>query len=238
MSPAAFPSAIRQAVERNCTARDVLGPELGHVIPPPLAQWESQGISCALFRQFQPLSNWRLTRHLQMRRMTPKVLSWLRGVAQLDRGVSGKAERSLRALADCPCEAIQEAALGAFNRVKSGAFIPRNRVMHGDLWSGNLLLDPSGERDFIVIDWGGSHVDGFPIFDLVRFVESARIPASPLRRELGAHAERLECDLADTRIYLLAALGLIWHNLGQFPAERFSAMATRNLQTLEAALNE
>jgi len=238
MSPAAFPSAIRRAVERNCIAREVLGPELGRVIPTPLAQWESQGISCALFKQFRPLSNWPVKRHLQMRRITPRVLCWLRGVAQLDRGKSVKSEQALRALAGCPFEALQEAVRGALNSLEIGALIPRKRVMHGDFWSGNLLLDPNREREFIVIDWGGSHVDGFPIFDLVRFAESARLPASVLRRELGAHAELLACDLADTRFYLLAALGLIWRNLGQFPPERFAAMAKRNLQTLGAAVNE
>jgi hypothetical protein len=99
-------------------------------------------------------------------------------------------------------------------------------------------LDPSGEREFMVIDWRGSQVDGFPIFDLVRFAESAGLSSKALRAELAQHAERLECGIGDTRDYLSAALGLIWANLDQFPPERFALMGTRNLQTLEAALNE
>lgn len=229
---------IREAVERNRIAREALGPELGDVIPTPLAQWETQGISCALFEQFRPISSGRLRRQLQLRSIAPRVLRWLRGVAQLDRGTSTKPEEAFQALAGCPYEALRDAAIGALNCVKIGAFLPRKRVMHGDFWTGNVLLDASGKREFIVIDWGGSSVDGLPIFDLVRFAESARMPASSLRRELRAHAERLACGIADTRLYLLGALGLIWRDLGEFPPERFAAMATRNLQTLDAALND
>jgi hypothetical protein len=89
----------------------------------------------------------------------------------------------------------------------------------------------------MIIDWGGSSVDGLGIFDLVKFAESARLSPRALNAELTAHAERLGCSLPQTRIYLVAALGYIWHNLNQFPAEKFAMMAESNLGTLDAALS-
>jgi hypothetical protein len=236
ISPDAFPSVVRESVDKSQKAREALGPQLAAVIPVPLAQWEIKGVTCALFEEFRPISDRPFTRYLHMRNIRPKVLSWLRGVVQLDRGESSVSEQALQALGCCPYEQLRQAAASALQRVKADGFVPQKRIMHGDLWSGNVLLDPTGKRQFTLIDWRGSNVDGFAVFDLIKFSESARMSSRDLRRELHAHAQSLNCDVGDTRIYLLAALGLIWLNLDQFPPDRFAAMALRNFRTLEAAL--
>jgi hypothetical protein len=165
------------------------------------------------------------------------VLTWLRGVAALDRGISDQGETCLKALVDCPYATLRGPAEAALASVQSGAFVPQSRIMHGDFWVGNVMLDPAGVRPFILIDWRGSNVDGFPIFDLVKFAQSSSLGRRALRAELGAHAERLGCDIGDTRSYLLAALGYIWIHLEQFPPERFLAMGENCLATLNNALN-
>jgi hypothetical protein len=237
VSPPAFPRVVREMTRKAKLARQVLGKELGWPIPAPIDQWEIDGVSCALFDRLTPISFRRLTRFIQLRKITPKVLKWLRDVAEHDRGVNEDAENCLRALAECPYRALCEPAKEALDRVRAGSFIARSRVMHGDLWVGNTLLDPSGIHDFMVIDWRGSNVDGFPIFDLVTFAGSAALRPKILRAELAAHAARLDCEIKDTRIYLAAALGYIWLHLDQFPPERFEAMGRRCLETLENALN-
>jgi hypothetical protein len=228
---------IREMVEKAEQARDALGERLGRPIPTPLDQWEVEGISCALFEELTPISRNRVRRFLQLRKTTPQVLEWLRQIADLNRGANVGAQACVKALAGCPFEPLRAAAAKAFARISAGTFVVRSAVMHGDLWIGNVLLDSSGARDFMVIDWRGSNIDGFPIFDLVKFAESVRMPARALRAELAAHAERLGCSLEDTYIYLVAALGYIWRNLDQFPPERFAEMAAGNLATMKAALN-
>jgi hypothetical protein len=236
VSPRAFPNVIREMTQKAKLAREALGQDLGRVIPTPLSEWEAGGSTCALFEELAPVSSARLKRFMQVNRVKPHVLSWLRNVASIDGGVSSKAALCLEALAECPDQALRDAADQGLARLRACDFVPKSRVMHGDFWIGNVMLDPSALRDFLVIDWRGSAVDGFPIFDLVKFAQSVKLPPYVLRRELAEHAERLECDIQDTRTYLLAALGYIWLNLEQFPPERFLVMAARNLDTLERAL--
>jgi hypothetical protein len=237
VSSPAFPDVVRESTEKIEAAREVLGGNLGSCIPAPLDQWEVNGISCALFEAFTPISRGRLRRFLQLGKIRSPVLAWLRQIVAVDRGPAKEAERCLEALAQCPYESLREHAISALDSITSGSFEPRARVMHGDLTLGNVLLDPSKKREFMIIDWRGSDVNGYPIFDLVKFAETVRLRPGELRTELGAHAEKLACDIQDTRAYLLAALGHIWLNLEQFPPKRFAAMARRNLNTLDAALN-
>jgi thiamine kinase-like enzyme len=165
------------------------------------------------------------------------VLAWLREIATIDRGPASNAESCLQALARCPYPSLRAAANDVLDRKGGNNIVLTATVMHGDLTLGNVMLDPSRSRDFMIIDWGGSSVDGFPIFDLVKFAEAVRLPTRRLRAEIAAHAGILGCAIQDTRSYLTAALGHIWLNLEQFPPERFAAMAERNLNTLDGALN-
>jgi hypothetical protein len=237
VSPPPYPDAIEEMVEKAKLARQALGERLGSCIPVPIDQWRTNGVSCGLFEELVPISKNRLIRFAQRKRITPLVLRWLRDIASLDRGPNRDAISYLNALAGCPFEPLRLAADRAFAEINANALVLRSTVIHGDLWLGNVMLDPSGERDFMIIDWGGSSVDGLGIFDLVKFAESARLSPRALNAELAAHAERLGCSLPQTRIYLVAALGYIWHNLNQFPAEKFAMMADNNLRTLEKALD-
>jgi len=237
VSPPTFPNVIRDMTKKAKQAREILGDELGRVIPRPLGEWDMDGVSCALFEELSPISSTRIKRIVQLNRIKSAVLRWLREVVKIDRGVNCQAETCLRALSECPYRSFQFPAESALARLTAGDFVARSTVMHSDLWIGNILLDPLGTREFVVIDWRGSSVNGFPIFDLVKFAASARLSRSILRAELVAHAKLLGCDLQDTRSYLLAALGHVWLSLDQFPPDRFAAMAAESLQTLEFALD-
>lgn len=237
VSPRDFPNVAREMAEKADTARTALGDRLGWAVALVLKQWEANGVSCALFEELTNISDNRVKRFVQLRRLTPPVLQWLRDVAALDRGVSNQAECCLQALADCPYDNLRRSVASPLASVRSGAFVARSTIMHSDLWIGNVMVDRSGSRPFVLIDWRGSNVDGFPIFDLVKFASSAGLRPKVLRAELAAHSERLGCDIEETRIYLLAALGYIWLHLEQFPPDRFLAMAENCLLTLDNALN-
>ena len=237
VSPEAFPHVVRDAAQKAEAARAALGDALGWAVLAPLEQWETNGISCAFYERLRPISANRIGAFLQKRRITPLVIEWLHRIAAIDRGHNNQAETCLTALANCPCAPLRIAADGALDRLNRGLFAPRFRVMHTDFWIGNILLDPSGLRDFVVIDWRGSQVDGYPVFDLIRFADSVRLGPDMLRSELQKHAQVLGCELEDSRSYLLAALGHIWMNLDQFPAERFASMGERSLNVLDRAIH-
>jgi hypothetical protein len=237
VSPPAFPNVAREMAEKADMARDCLGDGLNWAVARVLRQWEANGVSCALFEALTSISDNRVKRFVQVKRLAPAALKWLRDVAALDRGITKQGEACLQALADCPYATLGGPAKAALGSVQSGAFVPRSRIMHSDFWVGNVMLDPTGARPFVLIDWRGSTVDGFPIFDLIKFAQSAGVGRKALRAELAAHAERLGCDIRDTRSYLLAALGYIWMHLEQFPPERFLVMGENCLATLDNALN-
>lgn len=237
VSPSEFPNVVRELIEQLACVREALGEELRWAMPLMFDQWEIDGITCALIERLIPLSENRLKRFMQRRQLIPAVLAWLQKIAQIDRGKNREGLSYLKILSDCPYEALGKPAKDTLAAVSSKAFVARSRVMHGDLWLGNIMLDPSGKRDFVVIDWRGSDVDGLPIFDLVKFSESTRLHPKILLSELSAHAQRIGCEVQDTRTYLLMALGYIWHNLDQFPPDRFAAMGVSCLKTIDLALN-
>jgi hypothetical protein len=102
--------------------------------------------------------------------------------------------------------------------------------MHNDLWKGNILLPSSGDEDeqafpFFVIDWRGSRIDGFPLFDLVRLSMSLKFSARELRQELIHSCQSLGCEFSDAPCYVATALGEIASRRDQFPVQAFLGMA-------------
>jgi hypothetical protein len=65
---------------------------------------------------------------------------------------------------------------------------------------------------------------GHGIYDLLELATSMRLPRRRLERELRIHCRILECDIIDSRSYLLSALGHFGMNMGVFPFERFMQM--------------
>jgi len=138
----------------------------------------------------------------------------------------------------------RDAARWAIGRVESGAWVPKQVLMHGDLWKGNILFRPSkssiDDREwsdrFVVIDWAGSEIHGYALFDLVRFAESIALSVSNLRTEVARHCQLLGCDLGDAKSYLLAALGHIYINLEHFPLPSFISMSENCLATFERSM--
>jgi aminoglycoside phosphotransferase (APT) family kinase protein len=95
--------------------------------------------------------------------------------------------------------------------------------MHGDLWQDNLLRQQDGS--LAVIDWGGSATQGYAVYDLVRLAQSFRLTKTRLHDELAWQAGRLGHASDGLTLHLLGALGHYAARLGEFPRERFCAMA-------------
>jgi hypothetical protein len=110
--------------------------------------------------------------------------------------------------------------------------LARHVPMHGDLWSDNVLLAEDGIR---IVDWAGAKVKGFGVYDLLRAASSFNVPRRLLRRELLRHAEIL--GGADAlRLHLLAALGHLASDLGEFPPDQYVKMANESWRMLGSAI--
>jgi hypothetical protein len=115
--------------------------------------------------------------------------------------------------------------------------------MHGDLWLGNILSRSSSlakilTRKFVVIDWPGGEVKGYPFYDLSRLCTSVGSSTWRYRSELVAHARILGCPVRDVEANLLSALGHIGLHLECFPEERYVGMAVQCVQGVRVALGQ
>ncbi len=235
LSPAAFPDVVAEGCDRARSFVEAIGEPLSGAVVLPMVQGRIDGISYAFTTWRAPVPSGRFAGWIARRQLAPALLDWLEAIAGHARlGDAATYIANLRALADFPYIAplIAEQAEAAIEAVERGEAAPLHVPMHGDLWSGNILLaSDRPDPPFAVIDWRGSRVDGYPIYDLVRFAESFRLPAGRLRAELRRHATALGVPMADGEVQLLAALGHYARNLGEMPDDAFRAMAQSSFET-------
>ena len=137
---------------------------------------------------------------------------------------------------------LRTAAEDALQRLERAQWKPRHVLMHGDLWLGNILfallsLVQIATRKFVVIDWPGGQVRGYPFYDLSRLCTSVGSSA----RRYGASYWRtriLGCLARDVEANLLSALGHIGLELDRFPEERYIGMAVQCVHSVRVALGQ
>jgi hypothetical protein len=247
VSPQAFPDLVSVEQEKASRMKHVLGPELGSPIVVPIAQGSlGGGRSYALLPRKTPLSDSRIGWPIQRRSLKSHLTHWLRGI-----NASTTTQETLfdlyRDSLEYLCgmaglsESIKSISRKALDRLHSGDIVPRSTPMHNDLWKGNILLPSSDDKrdrqtfPFFVIDWRGSRVDGFPLFDLVRVSMSLQFTANELRRELLHSCQSLGCQSSDAPYYVATALGEIASRNDQFPVQAFVGMAEHCFAELRKA---
>jgi hypothetical protein len=247
VSPEEFPDLVFVEQEKASRMKGALGPELGSPIVVPIAQgYLNGGRSYALLRRKTPLSDNRIVWPIQRRSLKSHLTRWLRGInaTTTTRSESfGLYRSSLEHLCGMTglSESIRSVSRRALDRLLAGDFVPRSTPMHNDLWKGNILLPSSGDDEdkqtfpFFVIDWRGSRIDGFPLFDLVRLSMSLRFSARELRQELMHSCQSLGCEFSDAPYFVATALGEIASRHDQFPVQAFLGMAEHCFTELRSA---
>jgi len=240
LSPTSFPDVAAAEVLAMQAAKARLGPKLGSVILDVTLSGELDGRSFMALPRCRPMSNNKLVRAWQRTAVRPVALRWLRGVVELAEPPSTPAADKFLAALDhlawmdaIPCQ-IRSAAKVSMAKISAKEATPRFVPMHGDFWAGNILS--SRHEPMIVIDWRGSLMEGFAIYDLIRFAVSLNLRPAVLRTELAYHASSLGASEQDTMIFLLAALGHFSANLGEFPVVSFRQMAIEAFSMLAAAV--
>lgn len=244
------PQLVRRGMQRARAAKRALGPALGRVILDPLGEGDIAGCSYSILPYCRPLSNKRLIRRIQRRMMRPVVLRWLRSataatVAEVDPQELQHAFMNplthlegLLAVSDH----LRHAASGALRALDHGTWTPCHVLMHGDLWDGNILIhhaDPTGfgwpwGTRFVLIDWPGALLNGYAIYDLLRFAQAMSLQGRQLRREVESHCRILGCRFEHARFHLLTSLGYLAMHLEHFPPARYAKMSASCVRVLEA----
>jgi hypothetical protein len=239
-SSRASPLFVRRSVDRAAAAREVVGEELSSAIIDPAYTEYVDALSFAVFPYYPALSSNRWILAWQRRRLRGRLLEWLslanlKTLSRVEQcEIIHDWESPLRRIAqESP---FQQSAAHAIDELRAGNWKPRFVLSHGDFWLGNILRAPRRSRwPFVIIDWAGSSVRGYAIYDLIRLAKSVGLSAAALRDEIDIHCAALDCTRAQAGHYLLAALGNIALNLEHFPRDRFTAMAESCWETFTAA---
>jgi len=222
-----------QYVERNVAlaaeAKRTLGDDLGSVILEPLAHGRFDELSFALWPWHRPVTAIRGLAYLQRQLLLPRMLRWLREATL--RTLSNPSNEELRAHFVQPLErmaldqrfaaAARDLARAGMKRLEAGLWRPHVVLQHKDFGQWNVLRPArrgSGgfTRGFVLIDWAGARLRGYPFVNLLALGRTSRMPPYVLRRELIAHCRMLSAAPADVMSYLMASLGYLGSNLGYF----------------------
>lgn len=245
------PEQVARSLANAKGAREMLGPDLGSVILEPIAEGSYEGLTYALWQWRRSLSGSRIMAFLQKRRARKRVLAWLREVTAVtcrpvaEDQLEPAYRRPLEALArdEAMSEGLRGAAATGLRRLADGSWQPCFVLEHGDFWLGNVLyprlrFNREGHtRGFVLIDWAGARLQGYPFYDLLRLALSSGLRPAQLRKEALLHCASLGCEPGDAFSYLVAGLGASGLDLGHFPPDRYHAIAETAYRTLEAALN-
>lgn len=244
-SPPTAPDIVAVDVERRMMARRTLG-SLSSVVLEPLKSGAVGELTYAMYPLCRRPALSRLGWSVERIWIRTAVMSWLRAATQLtvDRPADHEIDDLFRTplahlIADVRLpDELRGAASVALGRLESGSWRPRVCLMHGDLWPGNVLLAP-GTRSrcrFVLIDWAGSMIRGHGVYDLTELAMSMGMRRRRVVCELRIHCQTLECNVIDSRSYLLSALGYFAMNMGVFPFERFMQMALHYFHYLSSLL--
>lgn len=236
-SSRSFPEMVERSMVRAARAKQRLPRHEGAAILTPMLEGRVHGMSYAMLHYCRPLSRTRPLSWVQRSLLRPHILDWIYRVALStredpgDEALEARFAEPLRQLlrTDGLGEPVRQAARRSLDRLHDARWRPKQVLMHGDLWNGNVLIDEPDPQEhrtrwtqrFAVIDWPGSELQGYAIYDLVRFALSTGLGPRGLRGEVARHCTVLECEPADAMAYLLCALGHIGMNLEQFPLERY-----------------
>jgi hypothetical protein len=242
LSPPARPHAIDLAARCTREARSALGEPLGRTVLMPWHTGEVDGLSYSVTPYRRPLSTFGPRRAVERRRLMPLAWQWL--LLVLRRTVRTPDAQSLRinflmplaVLADLDAVSaeIRQRAARELRALQAGQWQARLTLAHYDLWEGNFLWAPDeSEFGFVVIDWGGARADGHAIYDLVRMAISSPAADDATLAQLRNHCRTLACAPKHAAGYLLAALGYLAMNLGDWPLDRFATTAQSCFELLE-----
>lgn len=216
----------------------------------PFASTDVGDTTYAAYRYCPPLARSGLHGVLHRWLVSRPVLSWLRAIIEATSARASLVDIKTHFMA--PIELLlktpgispplKQAAKTTIGRLASGQWVAYHVVTHFDLWTGNILFDcprrlPQVHDKFVIIDWAGSTMRGYGIYDLLRLCESLRSPSGTLMRELRSHCSILHCDLIDARSHLIAALGHLRMHLEHFALSRFLSLAHRCMSSLDMAID-
>lgn len=240
MSNDDFPDAVKLAVQAAQKARQIVGDTLAGLVVVPSYVGHIGEKSFAVFPCLIPLRSGRFARFIARKNMVHKVLNWLELVSKkttrqiANEGLQNLVAAPLLWISTCSLipKDIQSDSLMALKAMESGRWNPKCVFSHNDLWSGNVLIEPSlggsiapyGIGEPRIIDWLSSSEDGIPGYDLINYANSSGYALTKVSGYLNRINDQTDQGYESGYFDLLAGLGRLGMNRGEFPLDRYSLL--------------
>jgi hypothetical protein len=228
------PEIVARGVQRARETVDALGDDLGIPVLLPMAEGRVDGRTFAIFRYCTPLiasgPRWWIQRSI----VRPRVVQWLLESSRKTAGLIP--EHQLERCVYDPLQGLiadhdhspdlRQQADEALRAAQAGTWQPRHVLMHGDLWVGNVLIDQrtAGGRtfgQFVIIDWAGARVRGYPFYDLLRLSISFGLARRPFARALDEYCAALNYSRAEGRYAFASAAAELGSRLEHWPRDAY-----------------
>lgn len=212
--------------------KKALGADAGKVVLEPLIHGKTEGIIYILWPYCNPVSTNRFLKRIQLFKLKPALFNWIKLSTQLTLKKPTSNELEKRFLIPLTTlikntgidTTIYNEIDATITRLKNDTWKPYFVMAHNDLWLNNILLKGNSWDDFVIIDWAGGRLKSYGIYDLVRISKDMNLSEKQFHSEIKKHCKILECEIEDSKSYLLSSLAYLGMNLDQFPEDKYLAL--------------
>ena len=239
-SAAGGPEIVARGVQRARDIAEALGDDLGRAVLLPVGEGDVDGRTFAIFRYCTPLIESGPRWWVQRSMVRPRLIRWLIDSSRktaiaiptdsLDRCVYEPLAAMLADDGHSP--ELRELAEEALRAARAGDWQPRHVFMHDDLWSGNVLLDRQlveGRHPgrFVVIDWAGARVRGYPLYDFLRLSASFGLKRGPFYQALDQYCGAVEYNRTEASYAFANAAAELGQRLEHWPRPSYLSTIDR-----------
>ncbi len=239
-SAAGGPEIVARGVQRAREIVEALGHELGRAVLLPVGEGRVDGRTFAIFQYCTPLFDSGPRWWIQRSIVRPRLVRWMLESSQRtalaipDDELEGRVYEPLEEMCsdDGHSPELRELAGEALRAARAGDWQPIHVFMHDDLWVGNVLIDQRSVGGhswgrFVIIDWAGARVRGYPLYDFLRLSASFGLAGGPFFRALDQYCVELGYTRKQGRYAFANAAAELGQRLEHWPRKSYLSTIDR-----------
>lgn len=235
-----FPTFTSDAAEAAIAAKTALGATLGQHVCTPIISDKLNGRSFSLFIRYRNFTTRRYLKYLQFLLSARAIIKWQ---AKIFKKTGTRiestekrihhAERNLKALEKDNelSPLVRGTARQCKEKMENGELNVYACLHHGDFWFGNVLFDQGNilrprkiANNFVVIDWAGCRVDGYPAIDVLRLSISMFERIGIAHWVIEYYRSQTGLTKDEFVFHSMCAIGALSLELGEFKKARFNEL--------------
>jgi aminoglycoside phosphotransferase (APT) family kinase protein len=244
-SGAGGPGMVARGVQRAREVAAALGQDLGRPVLLPLGEGDVHGRTFAVFPYCTPLIESGARWWIQRSFLRPRLVRWLVDASRQTTVPVPDAEHEHRVLLplhqlradEGHSQELRMLAGEALSAARALKWQPKHVFMHDDLWLGNVLIDQRSAGGpvfgrFTIIDWAGSRVRGYPLYDFLRLSISFGLTGSLFFRALHKYCAALDYTRSEAGYAFVHTAADLGQRLEHWPRASYFSTINRCFRRL------